>query len=94
MTTILYRIPNKYFPAVFVKKPFHAKVNYDVKNGVVGIFDVAFSALCLKHITETDKLIEEMRDKIEAAETKRVANNNVHPVIMNAIAPHAPFITT
>ena len=90
MTTIIYRIQDKYFPGVFVKKPFHAKVNYDVKNGIVGIFDVAFSALCLKHITDTDKLIEEMRISIEAAETKRVTNKNIHPTIMQAIAPHIP----
>ena len=87
MTTILYRIPNKYFPAVFVKKPFHAKVCYDVKHGMVCIFDVAFSALCLKHITDTGKLVDEIRESIEAAER----NKNVHPTIMQAIVP---YITT
>lgn len=84
MTTILYRIPNKYFPAVFVKKPFHAKVNYDVKNGLVCIFDIAFSALCLKHITDTDKLVDEMREKIETIENSK-DNAHVNQTVLNSI---------
>lgn len=86
MNTILYRIPDKYFPAVYVKKPFHAKVNYDVKNGIVGIFDVAFSALCLRHITDIDKLVEQMRKDIEEVEKKKSSNGHVDPTILGSIA--------
>lgn len=87
MNTILYRIPDKYFPGVIVKSPFHAKVNYEAKSGVVEIYDVALSALCLKHIRDTDRLIKEMREDISLAEARR-ANQHVDKTIMGALAPH------
>lgn len=87
MKTILYRIPNKYFPGVIVKKPFHAKVNYKVDNGKVMIYDVAISPLCLEHIENTRGLRKEMQKDIEKVETKAVSNSKVNPTIMNAIAP-------
>ena len=91
MKTILYRIPNKYFPCVIVKKPFHAKVNYKVDNGKVMIYDVALSPLCLVHIENTAGLIKELQRDIEKAETKAVTNSHVHPTIMSALAPHINY---
>lgn len=87
MITTLYRIPDRYFPGVFVKKPFHAKVNYEVKNGQVKIYDVCLSPLCLMHIRDTDKMIIEMDRAIADADKKRLGNM-VNETIMNAIAPH------
>jgi hypothetical protein len=88
MNTTLYRIPNKYFPGVFVKKPFHAKVNYEVKAGVVIIFDVCLSPLCLTHIDNTKGMIEEMKEILTKAERKQATLASIHPTIANAIAPH------
>lgn len=88
MTTILYRIPNKYFPGVYVKKPFHVKVNYEVKGGIVIISDVCMSPLCLTHIDNTRGMIEEMKEVITRAEHKSAMLANIHPTIAQAIAPH------
>jgi hypothetical protein len=88
MNTILYRIPNKYFPGVFVKKPFHAKVNYEVKGGAVKIYDICQSPLCLTHIRDTDKMIAEMNDAITEAERKRESVSSINPTIAGALAPH------
>lgn len=88
MITNLYRIPDKYFPGVFVKKPFHAKVNYEVKGGVVKIFDVCLSPLCLKHIHDTGKMVEEMTEVIQSVEGKRQMVVNVNETIASALAPH------
>lgn len=88
MNTILYRIPNKYFPGVFVKKPFHAKVNYEVKAGVVIIFDVCLSPLCLTHIDNTRGMVEEMKEVLMNAERKHAMIGNINPTIASAIAPH------
>lgn len=88
MNTILYRIPNKFFPSVFVKKPFHAKVNYEVKAGVVFIFDVCLSPLCLMHIDNTRGMIEEMKEVLMNAERKHAMIGNINPIIASAIAPH------
>lgn len=88
MKTILYRIPNKFFPGVFVKKPFHAKVNYDVKNGKVEIYDVAISALCMDHIQDTAVLRKEMQERLQSIEAAPIDNSHVNQVIANAIAPH------
>lgn len=85
MKTILYRIPDIYFPGVFVKKPFHAKVNYEIKEGVVKIYDVCVSPLCLTHIANTADMVVEMNKAIGDAE-RRMAN--VHPIISSALAPH------
>lgn len=87
MTPILYRIPNKYFPGVFVKKPFHAKVNYEVKAGVVIIFDVCMSPLCLTHIDNTRGMIEEMKEILTKAERKNAMLAGINPTIASAIAP-------
>lgn len=88
MNTILYRIPNKYFPGVFVKKPFHAKVNYEVRGGVVMISDVCLSPLCLTHIDNTRGMVEEMKEVLTKAESKSVMLAGVNPTIASAIAPH------
>lgn len=90
MITNLYRIPDKYFPGVFVKKPFHAKVNYEVKDGIVKIFDVCLSPLCLTHIHDTGKMVEEMKEAIADAEKKWQANN-INPIMAQAIAPHVNY---
>lgn len=71
MNTILYQIPNKYFPGVTVKKPFHAKVNYDFDGKEAKIFDVAFSELCLEHIDNTRGMIETLKHDIERAERNK-----------------------
>lgn len=83
MKTTLYQIPNKYFPGVIVKKPFHAKVNYDYDGKEAKIFDVALSPLCLKHIDNTCGMIEDLKQKIELAER----NKHVDPVMMQALSP-------
>jgi hypothetical protein len=88
MNTILYRIPNKYFPGVFVKKPFHAKVNYEVKDTVVKVYDICLSPLCLTHIRDTDKMITEMNDAITEAERKRKAVGSINQTIAGALVPH------
>lgn len=84
MNTILYRIPDKYFPGVIIKKPFHAKVNYDLKDGECKIFDVALSPLCLTHIDNTRGMVKEMKEDIEQAERKK---GEVHPTIMQSLSP-------
>jgi hypothetical protein len=71
MKTILYRIPDIYFPGVFVKKPFHAKVNYKIEKGKVVINDVTISPLCMEHIHSVDVLRKQMQADIEAVEAKR-----------------------
>jgi hypothetical protein len=81
--TILYRIPNKYFPAVTVKKPFHAKVQYDIVKGEAKIFDVCLSPLCLTHIDNTRGLIEQIKEDLETA----ARNTHVNPVMMQAMVP-------
>jgi len=89
MNTILYSIPARYFPSVKVKQPFPAKVNYKVVAGKVFIEDVCFSANCLKYITNTAGLVDEIQKILQRAEDK--VDNNVHPVMMNAIAPHINY---
>lgn len=85
METILYRIPNDYFPGVFVKKPFHAKVNYKVTNGKVEISDVAISPLCMEHIDNMRGLRMQMQKDIEAAENKKAGG--IHPTKQQALIP-------
>jgi hypothetical protein len=74
MNTILYQIPNKYFPGVIVKKPFHAKVQYDFDGKEAKIFDVAVSPLCLKYIDNTRSMIETLKHDIEKAERNKAVN--------------------
>jgi hypothetical protein len=88
MKTILYRIPDSYFPGVFVKKPFHAKVNYEVKDGVVKIYDICLSPLCLTHITNTADMVTEMNKVIGDAERKQMLIGNLNTTIAAALAPH------
>lgn len=88
MKTILYRIPDKYFPYVNVKKPFHAKVNYEMKDGVVKIYDITLSPLCLTHIDNTAGMVREMNKSIAEAERKAAMVTNINPTIAGAIAPH------
>ncbi len=91
MKTILYRIPNDFFPGVFVKQPFHAKVNYAVKDGKVQIYDVAVSPLCLEHLHNPAGLRKKIQEKVESVETKAVSIANINPIIANAIAPHIHY---
>jgi hypothetical protein len=88
MTTILYRIPDRFFPAVKVKEPFHAKVNYSVKNGKVKIEDVAISPLCMEYIDNLKGLREQMQEDIEAAEAKKGGIAPVMEQTIKAFAPH------
>lgn len=88
MKTTLYRIPDRYFPYVIVKKPFHAKVNYETKDGVVKIYDITLSPLCLTHIDNTAGMVREMNRAIAEAERKAASLKNVNPTIASAIAPH------
>lgn len=83
MNTILYPIPNKYFPSVKVKQPFHAKVNYQVVGNLVKIEDVCLSPKCLQYITNTAGMVVEMKEILQKAEN----NSHVNPIIMGAIAP-------
>jgi hypothetical protein len=88
MTTILYRIPDRFFPAVNVKEPFHAKVNYSVKNGKVKIEDVAISPLCMEYIDNLKGLREQMQEDIQAAEARK----GIAPVFEQTIKAFAPHI--
>lgn len=88
MKTILYRIPNRYFPYVIVKKPFHAKVNYEMKDGVVKIYDITLSPLCLTHIDNTAGMVTAMNKAIAEAERKAAMVTNINPTIAAALAPH------
>lgn len=88
MKTILYRIPDSYFPGVFVKKPFHAKVNYEIKGSVVKIYDICLSPLCLTHIQNTAGMVTEMNRAIGEAERKAALVANVNTTIAAALAPH------
>lgn len=78
MNTILYRIPDNFFPGWHIKKPFHAKVQYDFKDNSVLIYDVAFSPLCLQYISNTNGLVMQMKKDIANAERKK----QVEPVII------------
>jgi hypothetical protein len=86
MNTILYPIPNKYFPSVKVKQPFHAKVNYQVIGKLVKIEDVCLSPMCLQYITNTAGMVKEMKETLQKAEAK--CNSHVNPIMMGAIAPY------
>lgn len=88
MKTTFYCIPNKYFPYVIVKKPFHAKVNYEMKDGVVKIYDITLSPLCLTHIDNTAGMVREMNRAIAEAERKAAMAKNINPTMAAAIAPH------
>jgi hypothetical protein len=88
MKTTLYRIPDKYFPGVFVKKPFHAKVNYEMKDGVVKIFDICLSPLCLTHIDNTAAMVTELNKAIGDHERKQATLGNINPTLAAALAPH------
>lgn len=77
MKTILYQIPNKYFPGVIVKLPFHAKVNYDFDGNEAKIFDVAFSEQCLEHIDNTRGMIETLKHVIEKWERSKAVNREL-----------------
>ena len=88
MKTILYRIPDRYFPYVIVKKSFHAKVNYEMKGGVVKIYDITLSPLCLTHIDNTAGMVTAMNKAIAEAERKAAMVTNINPTIASAIAPH------
>lgn len=85
MKTILYRIPDKYFPGCRVTKPFHAQVQYEYKGGVLAIYDVAFSESCLQYISNMSGLIKQIRERIIEDESR---NCHVNSTIMQAIAPH------
>ena len=86
--TIIYQIPDSFFPGYRVVQPFHAKVNYTYKDGNVIINDAAFSDLCLEYIRPKG-LSERMKKDIAEAERKK-AINPVHPIISSALQP---FIT-
>jgi hypothetical protein len=89
MNTILYPIPSRYFPGVKVITPFHAKVNYKVIAGKVFIEDIALSAKCMEHMRNQDLFVREAKEVLQKVEDK--CNNNVHPTIMSAIAPHINY---
>lgn len=88
-----YPIPHKYFPAVKVKKTFHATVEYKVVARTVIIERVSFDPTCLLHLANTAALVTEMKKDIQAAEDKvRAAqaiksNTHVHNTIMSYMAP-------
>lgn len=85
MTTILYSIPESFFPGYRVIKPFYAKVNYTYKDDNVIINDVALSDLCLEYIRPKG-LADRMKKDIAEAE-KRKADSNLHPIIFDALSP-------
>jgi hypothetical protein len=91
MNTILYPIPAKYFPAVKVITPFHAKVNYKVVAGKVFIEDIALSAKCMEHMRDQNLFIREAKEVLQKVEDKTIKDDNVHPVMMKAIAPHINY---
>lgn len=89
--TLLYPIPNKYFPSVKVKKSFHAKVTYRVVGDTVIIDDVCFSPMCLIYIDNTRGLVEEMKVNIQKAENVAIRNNHVPNTIMASLAPFIKY---
>ena len=91
MNTTLYSIPVRYFPSVKIKQPFPAKVNYKVVAGKVFIEDICFSARCLKYITNAAGLVDEIQGILQRVEDKAIKDDNVHPIIMKAIAPHINY---
>lgn len=82
--TILYQIPDTFFPGYRVTVPFHAKVNYTYADGNVIINDAAFSDLCLEYI-KPKGLAARMKKDIAEAERKKASR--VHPTIMEALEP-------
>lgn len=90
MKTILYRIPDKCFPGVKILSPFHAKVNYDIKDGQLQIYDVALSPKCLEYV-DARSLRNQLQKDLEKAEVKRI--ENLHPVMAEALAPFTKSIT-
>jgi len=86
MTTILYAIPDCFFPGYRVIAPFHAKVNYTYKDGNVIINDVTLSDLCLEYI-KPKGLSERIKHDIAEAERKK-AINPLHPIMQEALAPY------
>lgn len=89
MNTLLYPIPEKYFPAIRLKRKFHSKVNYKVTGGIVIIEDVCFSPNCLLYIANIAGLVSEMKDVLQKMESK--VGDNAHPIMMEAIAPFVKY---
>lgn len=85
MTTILYAIPESFFPGYRIFKPFYAKINYTYKDGNVIINDIALSDLCLEYI-KPKGLPERMKRDIAEAERKKEASN-LHPIMYDALSP-------
>lgn len=83
MKTLLYRIPDRYFKGVTVKVPFHSKIRYEVVNGKVKIMEVSFSPDCLRFISNTLGLIEQMQAELTDAER----NSHVNPIIKETLSP-------
>lgn len=82
MKEIICPIPNKYFLACRVIKPFHCEVRYKVNLGIVEIYDVAFSEGCLLHISNTAGLVDDIKVYIN-----KVEGISMHPVFQSALAP-------
>lgn len=82
--TVLYEIPDTFFPGYRVTNPFHAKVKYEYNNGKVKIIDVHLSATCLQ-VINVRGLVTRMERDIADAEKRRAGS--LHPVMQQAIAP-------
>ena len=82
MNTILFEIPDKYFPGFRVRVPFRVKVRYEVVAGKVHIMELCFSPDCLRCISNVQKLSDEIQRELAAVEKK---SDNAHPTVMNAL---------
>lgn len=82
MRSILFPIPNKYFPGYKVTATFHAKVKYELKGTEVDIKEVIMSLNCLRCISNTAGLSMDIEKYLKDKHTA-----GVHPTIMQYISP-------
>lgn len=85
MKSILYSIPDKYFPGVKVTVPFRAKVFYDLEAGKVVLHDIQMSFKCLMFIRNTTALQMEIEQDIKFAEGGRELVNEMADYVFGSI---------
>lgn len=88
MTTILYPIPESFFPGYRVTHSFQAKVKYTFKDDNVIIHSIELADTCLEYI-KPKGLAARMKKDIAEAERKKT-NGQLHPIFQQALTP---FIT-
>lgn len=84
MNTILYSIPDNFFPGYRVTTHFQAKVKYTYVDGNVIIHEITIAEACLEYI-EPKGLPARMKKDIAEAEKKK-ANGQIHPIFQKVLA--------